>query len=276
WAFVADALIAHHIPKSEMIIEDKAKINIFLQSWKTDKTKLPPDLKMLLVTAKNHNVRLDGLAFSRNIIRQMPIWFHIESPKIRRLNRSQESKCLLHKHNVRTVGDTENIARMTRTARHTRKQDCHCTSCVGIQTQTGCKNPYRCISKARELLNTLPQKWNPLRKLPEDSEPAELPPNISNDSQVFDWRITTQGTLTDAFRIFTSGAKNTSLPDRYWNPNDAEEWITIYTDGSCEKNGDSDAVAGAGVYCPEIPRSNQAIRLPRDLKQSNQTGEIIA
>ncbi|KAJ3878295.1 ribonuclease H-like protein [Lentinula edodes] len=30
-------------------------------------------------------------------------------------------------------------------------------------------------------------------------------------------------------------------------------------------------LAGAGVYCPEIPRLNQAIRLPRDLKQSNQT-----
>ncbi|KAE9383062.1 hypothetical protein BT96DRAFT_784842, partial [Gymnopus androsaceus JB14] len=33
WAYVADALIAHHVPTSEANIEDCHKIDIFPQSW---------------------------------------------------------------------------------------------------------------------------------------------------------------------------------------------------------------------------------------------------
>ncbi|KAJ3911874.1 hypothetical protein F5877DRAFT_29279, partial [Lentinula edodes] len=33
WAYVADALIAHHTPKTYENIDDFSKINIFLQSW---------------------------------------------------------------------------------------------------------------------------------------------------------------------------------------------------------------------------------------------------
>ncbi|KAJ3873072.1 hypothetical protein F5051DRAFT_338259, partial [Lentinula edodes] len=82
WAYVADALIAHHIPKSEMNIENRDKINIFLQSWRTDKSKLPTDLQNLLTIAEKYGVRMEGLAFSQDIIRQMPIWLCIEAVKL--------------------------------------------------------------------------------------------------------------------------------------------------------------------------------------------------
>ncbi|KAJ3845828.1 hypothetical protein EV368DRAFT_20285, partial [Lentinula lateritia] len=145
WAYVADALIAHHIPKSEMNIENRDKINIFLQSWRTDKSKLPTDLQNLLTVAEKYGVRMEGLAFSRDIIRQMPIWLHIEAVKLRRLNRSREVECLKSNHNVQTVGDAETIARKLRTTRHTNRSDCKCTACTEIRRTSICKNPGRCF-----------------------------------------------------------------------------------------------------------------------------------
>ena len=48
------------------------------------------------------------------------------------------------------------------------------------------------------------------------------------------------------------------------------------TDGSCLKNGQEDAQAGAGVYCETDNSLTLSVRLPWYLRQSNQTGEAVA
>ncbi|KAJ3847836.1 hypothetical protein EV368DRAFT_76512 [Lentinula lateritia] len=83
WTYVADALIAHHTPKTYENIDDFSKINIFLQSWNTDSRKLPKDLQDMITVAKRHGLHLDGLAFSRNISREMPVWLHSESKEMK-------------------------------------------------------------------------------------------------------------------------------------------------------------------------------------------------
>ncbi|KAJ3931030.1 MAG: hypothetical protein NXY57DRAFT_896901, partial [Lentinula lateritia] len=103
WAYVADALIAHHTPKTYDNIDDVSKINIFLQSWNTDTRKLPEDLKEMIKVAKNHNLRPEGLAFSRETIRQMPLWMHRESTKIKSQQNHPLSKCLRINHCIQTV-----------------------------------------------------------------------------------------------------------------------------------------------------------------------------
>ncbi|KAJ3846659.1 hypothetical protein EV368DRAFT_52475 [Lentinula lateritia] len=55
WAYVVDALIAHHVPKTYDNIDELSKINIFLQSWNTDVRKLPSNLKEMIKVAKKHN-----------------------------------------------------------------------------------------------------------------------------------------------------------------------------------------------------------------------------
>ncbi|KAE9397360.1 hypothetical protein BT96DRAFT_781096, partial [Gymnopus androsaceus JB14] len=77
---------------------------------------------------------------------------------------------------------------------------------------TNCRSPYKCYGKAAQLLNNLPEKWNPLVKQPEDSEPDSLDASALENGEVFDWRLTTKGTLADAFRIFTEGEKSTAVP----------------------------------------------------------------
>ncbi|KAJ3966699.1 hypothetical protein EV361DRAFT_933969, partial [Lentinula raphanica] len=233
------------------------RVNIFLQSWKTDRTKLPPDIRQMLNIADKYGVRLDGLAFSRDIIRQMPMWLHIEA----------EVKCLKKNHAVRTVGDAETLARKSQTARHTKRSNCKCTACTDTRRTTPCNNPGRCFAKARQLIHCLPPKWNPMVRQNEDVEPEDLPIPENEESRTFDWRITTKGNLSDAFRIFTMGEKSNNLWINEWDPDRPQNYIDVYTDGSCEKNGDDDASAGAGIF---------SIRIPKSLKQTNQTGEIIA
>ncbi|KAJ3964898.1 hypothetical protein EV361DRAFT_772279, partial [Lentinula raphanica] len=105
WTYIADALIAKHVPRAYENIDEMSKINIFLQSWKTNKKDLPKDLREMITTAKKHGLRLEGLAFSREIQRQMPIWFHSKATGMSGKHNHKLAKCLRQNHNVRTVRD---------------------------------------------------------------------------------------------------------------------------------------------------------------------------
>ncbi|KAH9907668.1 RNase H-domain-containing protein [Fomitopsis serialis] len=48
------------------------------------------------------------------------------------------------------------------------------------------------------------------------------------------------------------------------------------TDGSCYDNGSANARAGAGGYAGEENEDNFSLRLPPEIPQSNQTGELVA
>ncbi|KAJ3737947.1 hypothetical protein EV360DRAFT_58583, partial [Lentinula raphanica] len=275
WASVADVLLAFHSQESERNVEDSIKVNVFLQSWKTKRKELPRDLQDLLKVSTKHGAQLEGLAFSREILCQMPIWYHIESRSIRHLNRGRESSCLRDNHQVCTVGEAETLAKMKGTPRHTNRRDCRCTSCTRVRSTTKCNAPNRCMNRAKQLLDTLPEKWNPCSVLPEDFEPqvVEVPRRREG---TFDPRITTRGSLSDAFRIFMEGRKCNTTVDLSWLDETHDGNIVAYTDGSCENNGGDDAVAGAGIFVAENSPLNRAIRIPNELIQSNQTGEIVS
>ncbi|KAH9915666.1 ribonuclease H-like domain-containing protein [Fomitopsis serialis] len=93
----------------------------------------------------------------------------------------------------------------------------------------------------------------------------------------FDSSLTTKGTLADTFRIFTHGelANSTYLRRRGQRATE-ENTITVATDGSCFDNGTNSAQAGAGAYVGEGSDNNFSLRLPPEIKQTNQTGELTA
>ncbi|KAJ3976609.1 hypothetical protein EV361DRAFT_789870, partial [Lentinula raphanica] len=263
WTFVADAILAHHVPSKFANIEEREKINVFLQSWNSNASKLPKDLKDMINIAKKYGTQLEGMAFSKSIIRQMPIWLHKEAKDSHKLHNSKESRCLRQNHGVITVGDIETQAKKIWTPRHTRRRNCRCNACETARNENHCAAPYRCFSKANELLHTLPEKWNPTANLPEDSEPNELHQPETEGGITFDHRITTHGSLADAFRIFTHGTTVNTLP-------------TVYTDGSCQHNGSDNARTSAGIYYGDGHELNKALRIPENLPQTNQTGEILS
>ncbi|KAJ7106483.1 hypothetical protein C8R43DRAFT_832158, partial [Mycena crocata] len=91
--------------------------------------------------------------------------------------------------------------------RHRPTRNCRCDTCDSTRTSTGCKDPHRCFCKARELLNALHDKWNPMKPQPEDYEERYAPVPRADPNEVeFDPRITTHGTIADTFRIFTRGS----------------------------------------------------------------------
>ncbi|KAJ3766748.1 hypothetical protein FB446DRAFT_617746, partial [Lentinula raphanica] len=274
--FVADAILAHHVPSKYTNLEEREKINVFLQSWNSNTSKLPKDLRDMISVAKKYGARTEGLAFSRGIIRQMPIWLHGEAKNAHKLHNSKESRCLRQNHGAITVGDIEAQAKNIRTPRHSRRRNCRCTACEAARTENHCEAPYRCFSKANELLQTLPEKWNPSSILPEDHEPDELHPPDVNEGSTFDHRITTHGSLADAFRIFTQGNTCNTIPRMTWDPQPADTKVEVYTDGSCQHNGSDEARVGAGVYYKDGDALNKSLRIPEHLPQTNQTGEIIS
>ncbi|KAJ3978958.1 hypothetical protein F5890DRAFT_1422050 [Lentinula detonsa] len=160
WTYVADALIAQNIPNKYANLEEHSKINIFLQTWKTQTSKLPKDLKNMIEVAKKFGTRLEGLAFPKNITREMPVWYHAEVPETSKSYNQQQNKCLRENHNVRTVGNMEHEAKKIHTIRHSRRRNCRCTECATART-LNCKSPYKCFSRANEIMKTLPPKWNP-------------------------------------------------------------------------------------------------------------------
>ena len=276
WATVADALIAFYAPQGQGKIPQKLKINIFLQSWQTCTTKLPDDLRYMLKVANKYKVQLEGRAFSRNIIRQMPIWYHSESQDIRKMVHSHESECLRESHDVKTVYDVEKLARNLQTQGHKPRSNCGCSTCRETRLNTQCSNPHKCFLKAQSLLGKLPDKWNPMNELPEDYENVEPPLYDDVNLRPFNNKVTQYGTLTDAFRVFTEGRKCYKIPDLRWN-NDYTNTpkIKAFTDGSCVNNGDRNASAGSGIYVSEDSHYNRSIKIPSELTQSNQVGEII-
>ncbi|KAJ3729801.1 hypothetical protein C8R42DRAFT_569465, partial [Lentinula raphanica] len=138
----------------------------------------------------------------------------------------------------------------------------------------GCKSPFRCFSWANKILRAIPHKCNPNMRQPEDNENKQN--EEPSEGIPFDGQVMTRGTLTDAFRIFTSGHTTNTVVDHQPDIEIERENKEIYTDGSCLNNGTDNAKAGAGVFCPTNEELNAAIRLPETVPQMNQSGEILS
>ncbi|KAJ7676735.1 hypothetical protein DFH06DRAFT_976818, partial [Mycena polygramma] len=105
WGFAADEYLALNMqPKSELIVDKNLRTCVFLQAWDTKRTLKPKDLVDMLKVARLRGVRMDGLAFSREIMRDATIWYHIKSTARRSVfNLGHEVKCLKENHKIRTV-----------------------------------------------------------------------------------------------------------------------------------------------------------------------------
>ncbi|KAL0063480.1 hypothetical protein AAF712_009573 [Marasmius tenuissimus] len=117
-----------------------------------------------------------------------------------------------------------------------------------------------------------------MKPQPEDFEKEDTRWRIidEEDAEPFDPRITTKGSLSEAFRVFTNSEQCEDVPDTKFYPDDGTLPLGIYTDGSCTDNGLPKAKAGAGIFISEDNPRNRAIRIPQELNPSNQVGEILA
>ncbi|KAK0209607.1 hypothetical protein IW262DRAFT_1238206, partial [Armillaria fumosa] len=229
----------------------------------------------ILSVAQETGVRVEGIAFSREILRSRPIWFHSEAnPRIRLLTQSSASICLRDNHNLRTVGEAEDLSLFLDDPNHSssrRNLACSCYICEAMSENIGCSNPNECLIRAKELLDTLPKKWDPRFMIPEDYKEG---PNPQDEGYEFDRRITTHGTIADAFRIFTEGETCNELPDLRIAPRGEE--VQSATEGFCLENNNEDARAGAGICVVRGNGPKSPLRVPQNLQQTKQNGEALA
>ncbi|KAH9849296.1 hypothetical protein C2E23DRAFT_710407, partial [Lenzites betulinus] len=280
WAMVADDLIANTVTEAEGARESEERVNIFTQHWNPKISALPRDLKAMIMIARKYGLRQEGLAFTREILRSMPMWDHAQTDmkSMRKLTRRTAAKrCLMTNHRARTVGDFENIAEAIREGEHQPNQRCACKRCEKMIVEDRCSNPHRCMARAKRILDLLPPKWDPRGEHPQDHEASERQRAEEEVAEgvAFDRTITTGGAIADTFRIFTEGSEvcNERLDMKR---SEAGEWQTVATDGACEKNGYADARAGAGVFVGDGDERNISIRVPKDIEQTNQVGEALA
>ncbi|KAG6887242.1 hypothetical protein C0992_013194, partial [Termitomyces sp. T32_za158] len=256
-------------------------------SWKsgaTSKSGICKDLIDIQKVARRHGVISKGFAFEKGMIHKRPIWFHGEAASsIRRLNHGTQSECLKSNHNAYTVGDMQKIASCILDPNHSPSEECECRGCMELDAMTGdkCKDPHVCAKRATALLDTLPPKWDPRTPTPREEEEEgslQTPEEVGGEPEEwtkFEKGMITKGTLTEAFRIFTEGERETQIPDLN-EPVEARNTLRLATDGSCVKNGDDDAIAGAGVFYENGSDLNLSMRVPTHFTQSNQTGELLA
>ncbi|KAI9065871.1 hypothetical protein FKP32DRAFT_1566910, partial [Trametes sanguinea] len=282
WAMVADDIMARVVPKqlSPGVKERGTRINTFTQDWHPKEKALPEDLRAIISVARRYGLHQDGLAVGRSALRAMPMWGHklADQVSLRKLSaESAVTRCLKRNHRALTVGDFELLVDSLNEEAHRPNRSCDCEGCERMIVEQRCSDPNRCYERAKRLMDTLPPKWDPRGRHPEDYEELERRSDENDDPAVeaFDRRVTEKGTLADTFRIFSDG-----------RPASGERMdvsvasvcgsMTVATDGSCVRNGEEDAIAGAGVQVTEGGDQAVAMRVPARLKQSNQVGEAVA
>ncbi|KAJ7108887.1 hypothetical protein C8R43DRAFT_905275, partial [Mycena crocata] len=138
----------------------------------------------------------------------MPIWYHAKSNAWRNVfNLGPAVKCLRKNHKVRLVGEAETLARRLGAARHVARRDCKCCACKDTRRECRprrCANPHQCYLRAREMMDLLQNKWNPMHAQPEDYEDGQFEADENGDPEMVEFNplVTVKGTISDTFRIF--------------------------------------------------------------------------
>ncbi|KAI0030514.1 hypothetical protein K488DRAFT_87675 [Vararia minispora EC-137] len=236
WALLADTLLASDTPTDEANIDPIAKINFFLQTWRTRQrgSGLPPTLRAMLLATKSTGIAVDTISPSPQLNLALPAWYHlgIGRKTLHILQRSATATCIRHSHRVRTVSDLVIFtARSRRTANrdaiplHSDIQACACDACnLDRAHPTNCQYPVQCVRIANELFQRIQNtKWNPLPLNPDppvEAPNARLAPNADDAGPAapltvtFDALLPSANITTEALRIYTTKEHICHTPPR--------------------------------------------------------------
>lgn len=283
WAKMADILTGKNLKKKWKLKDEEMYQNIFLQAleptMRPTEDGLLPSLHRMLKAARKHEVKFSLLDLSLELKHKLPIWYHTSLIEIKRPGfNSVWAKCQRVNHHIRTVEELRMLIAslsLKNNLAYKPHKNCKCGTCKDLR-EKGCKNPHKCRSAAKRLLEKLGSKWN----LSTNKTPSQyFTMNKEGGTQIlFNKDIQTKELLDNSFQVFDhakealSYTAETLTEPKYGPPNQ----VTAYTDGSCKKNGCTDTKAGAGVWYRESDPWNIASALPKEVSQFNNSGEIIA
>ncbi|KAH7911742.1 hypothetical protein BJ138DRAFT_1235985, partial [Hygrophoropsis aurantiaca] len=277
--------------EQNLVAAKKRKITNYKTHYRGPRAKnLPPEITSLIKTAKKYRLNFAPIKLSTELKEEMPAWLHVGIPT--QAYHWTKDRCLRENHNIVKTVDlirtAQRINRQDNTAnRHSPRSNCKCRDCKNDRT-AHCKNPHKCATIAKGILDKISTKMSNSSKAPKDDlslthrrkEKNAQVIKAGRGEIIFDPSVTSYGSLKECFRIFTDPRKISDTPAyrRTRAPGTIIQDIPtleIYTDGSCHKNGKMDAVCGSGVWAGEDHPINKAAKLPGP-NQSNQAGEIAA
>ncbi|KAF8493203.1 hypothetical protein F5888DRAFT_1569885, partial [Russula emetica] len=289
WAKITDLIIDASMPQGN---NAKTRINCFLQTWNPPQrgdraANLDEDTIRMLKAAKMHNVNFAAIRLSTNLKAKLPAWYHLNSETRPITNNS--SKCLIHKHETRTIADLLQIsARLRNQERdnpHRPTIYCRCNDCLNDQDKL-CWTPHECAKEALTRIQLIFPKLNPLSRDDHHGNLSLTPTRKyrnkvareENGEILFDPTITSKDSLTECFQVFTDPERISRNPaQRHVMEGANLRHVTteIYTDGACFNNGKQNAKCGGGIWFGHNDHQNLAIRTP-EKQQLNQIGELTA
>ena len=299
WALVADEILRNDTPGEikSLANNPNARINQFLQTWHSrmkqkkspndNEPGIPNDLKEMLKVARKYGVRLEANHPTPEVRADLPAIRSVQTKDQEKPDTlcDKYGKCIRDKHRIRTLKDVTNLSNDTPN-NHKRNKKCKCEKCKSIRNNTNgeCKHPNKCIERAKKLLESINKKWNPTilhapdfmtNPKPEEVGPSYNPATNETTHTLNPFRI--EKSLKGCFRVFTRPENPPPYTITRANKTDAFNGppTTIYTDGSCTNNGETNARAGSGICLGENDDRNTSLRVP-GLDQSNQTGELYA
>ena len=289
WAKLTDLIIDASMPQGN---NTHTRMNCFLQTWHPPRrgeraSKIDEDTIRMLKAGQKYNVNLAAIRLDPHLKAQLPAWHHLGS-EARTLN-NNPTKCLIHRHEVKTIADLIRISARLRNQNqelpHRPSIYCRCRDCQEDRNNQ-CWTPHKCAQEALTRINKTFPKLNPLHNDTNHGN-LSLTPNRklrnetakqTNDDILFDPSITSKKNLGECFRVFTDPDRLSKNPAQRYateGPNRRHHKIQVYTDGACFNNGKENAQCGGGVWFGHNDPRNKAIRTPGE-HQSNQIGEIVA
>ena len=241
----------------------------------------------MIKIAHKHGVRLEAIHPAEQVKNDLPAIRNIQTKSTVKPDTlcDKFGKCIRDKHNARSLKDVTDLTKNIPVS-HRRNRKCRCMKCAKIRWDSNytCKHPNKCIERARELLNSMKDKWNPTCSQPPEfftnptpEEVGSIPdPTLEETIHTLNpFRVET--TLKDCFRVFTDDSQPPPEMTLRAPRTRSFEYrpVEIYTDGSCINNGETTARAGGGIWFSENNERNASFRVPGP-DQSNNTGELHA
>ncbi|KIJ09912.1 hypothetical protein PAXINDRAFT_17028 [Paxillus involutus ATCC 200175] len=278
WAHFALALLATH-RKPSPAVDERTRINPFLQTWETTTRKTPSTLKRILKVAKKYNVKLATGDLSTEAKRQLPIWFHIGATnELNKLNNHFYAPCLRDNHGVITVDHLMKFTSLHAT--HQKWASCTCDDCVNARNNLSCAKPFKCFQLAANLLKCLPPQWNPGNTLQYPTMTTTTDERREalhkREKILFDPSATTSPPIENAFSVFSSIGSYPPEPAHRGPPppDRTHKEVIAITCGEYRIDDDGDIVAGGGARLTNENEQDLSLKVEEHLATRN-SGEIL-
>lgn len=223
--------------------------DVLEQTWTVrngHKSPLTKDTREMLKLAKKYNVKADTLRYSKEARGQMNIWRTENFEATATKENSAEARLLWKKHGVQTQAQLHGITPIpTHGCLVTAHKKC-------VTTAEKWKTKVRALIRASTM--TPANRWTG-HKDNLDLTRRRIEKNVieyrSHRELIMDPSVVHGEHLSTATRIFGECATRTHPSFRQTNTNVVLGRVTVYTDGSADRNGKANSNCGAGLWSEE-------------------------